>query len=282
MITSTGSLGKNVMAAEWTMQISYAPVLIAVFVHEKTATIKNIRQTREFSVNVASDEQTLLVNIAGGYSRTEIDKLKIKNSFKFLKSKYIRAPLIADSLVNAECKLLTMKKIGDHIMIVGKVLSMRHNESKKPLIYHQGRYYRIGSIIEPFRHEVRIDGRAFNWFHSQGSNRFVLKCVGAIIKSGKQILVLNHHAKDTNYETIPYVVPKRGENYANVLHEYLQEFGLKITLKQKPALKRLILRHKMKVQRANFVLFEGDLKSNIDKYKWKNATSNPLLKVLVN
>ena len=282
MVTSTGSLGKNVMAAEWTMQISYEPVLIAVFVHEKTATIKNIRQTREFGVNVASDEQTLLVNIAGGYSRTEIDKLKIKNSFKFLKSKYIRAPLIAGSVVNAECKLLTMKKIGDHIMIVGKVLSMRHDESKKPLIYHQGRYYRIGSIIEPFRHEVRIDGRGFDWFHSQASNRFVLKCVGAIIKSGKQILVLNHCTKDMNYETVPYVVPKRGKNYDNILHEYLQELGLRITLKQKPALKRLMMKHKMKVQRVNFVLFEGDLKSNIGKYKWKDVKSNPLLKALVN
>ena len=73
MITSTGPLGHNVMAAEWTMQISYDPLLIAVFVHQSAATFKNIKKTKEFGVNVATDEQTSLVNIAGGYSRSEIE-----------------------------------------------------------------------------------------------------------------------------------------------------------------------------------------------------------------
>ena len=33
LITSNGSQGQNVMAAEWTMQVSYEPMLIAVFIH---------------------------------------------------------------------------------------------------------------------------------------------------------------------------------------------------------------------------------------------------------
>jgi flavin reductase (DIM6/NTAB) family NADH-FMN oxidoreductase RutF len=43
MITSTGPLRDNVMAAEWTMQISYDPLLIAVFIHPDAATFKNIK-----------------------------------------------------------------------------------------------------------------------------------------------------------------------------------------------------------------------------------------------
>lgn len=164
MITSTGSLGRNVMAAEWTMQISYEPLLVAVFIHNNASTLKNIRETKEFGINVASDQQTSLVNIAGGYSRTEIDKLKVRNSFKFLKSKYIKAPTIAECIVNAECKLFAIKKLGDHVMVIGKVMIMRYDETKKPLVYHRSRYYQVGSLIEPVRQSVKVDKSTFEWF----------------------------------------------------------------------------------------------------------------------
>ena len=87
LITSSSPHGQNVMAAEWTMQISYEPMLIAIFIHEGNATFKNIKQTREFGINVSSEEQTMAVNIAGGYSRKEIDKLKIKDAFDTIPSK---------------------------------------------------------------------------------------------------------------------------------------------------------------------------------------------------
>ena len=81
LITTKGSkYGQNVMAAEWTMQISYEPMLIAVIVHE-SPTYWNMEQNRVFGVNIASEEQAELVNIAGGYSGTEIDKLAIPSAF---------------------------------------------------------------------------------------------------------------------------------------------------------------------------------------------------------
>ena len=66
LITSNGPNGKNVMAAEWTMQISYEPMLIAVFIHEESNTLKNIKKTKQFGVNVASEKQSTLASIAGG------------------------------------------------------------------------------------------------------------------------------------------------------------------------------------------------------------------------
>src|SRR5574341_1580295 len=82
LITSTGKNGPNVMAAEWTLHISYDPMLIAIFIHRGEATYENIMQTREFGVNMSTDQQASLVNISGGYSRKEIDKLGIANLFK--------------------------------------------------------------------------------------------------------------------------------------------------------------------------------------------------------
>ncbi|MGI0009619.1 MAG: flavin reductase family protein [Nitrosopumilaceae archaeon] len=261
MITSNGYFGKNVMAAEWTMQISYDPLLIAIFLHESSVTLKNIRETREFGVNVASDKQSTLVNIAGGYSGSEIDKLKVKNSFTFLKSKYIKSSTIANCAINAECQLFFIKKIGDHVMVVGKVVAIRYDETKKPLLYHTGRYYQIGSLIEPFRQKVKVNKSTFDWFLKEAKGKFILKCTGAIIKSDRKVLFLKHVKNSITYETIPYLKPKRGVNYFQSIQKYLKGQGLKVRLKPKPIVKRLVLENKNRIQRVNFVLFEGTIHS---------------------
>lgn len=278
MITSTGPLGHNVMAAEWTMQISYEPMLIAVFIHQNAVTFKNIKKTKEFGVNVATDEQTSLINIAGGYSRTEIDKIKVRDHFKLLKSRNINAPIIDGCIINAECKLVTMKKLGDHTMVVGKVVFIKYNKTKKPLVYHIGKYHRIGSVIEPFRQVIKVNRMTFNWFFAQADGKFVLKCVGALIKSGKKVLTSSYTRNGSSYSTIPYVVPKRGINYTKALQVQLKNIGLKVTLMHTPIIKRLVLQNKKKIQRINFVLFEGKLKSQLlDHNEWKSVSSDPIL-----
>ena len=283
LITSTGSLGQNVMAAEWTMQISYEPMLIAVFVHSSAATFKNIKQTKEFGVNVATDKQTSLVNIAGGYSRREIDKLRVKDSFKFLKSKYIKAPMIAGCIVNVECKLVIMKKLGDHTMIVGKAIDIRYDKTKKPLVYHVGRYHQLGSVIEPFRHIVRVNKFVFDWFFAESKGKFVLRCVGVLIKAGNRVLVSSYDAKGRAYETIPYIVPKRGTDNMTDIQDHLKKSGLIVVLRPDPILKRLILQYKKRIQRINFVLFEGKLKSGFGaQRKWKSIKSDSMLQRITN
>src|SRR5579872_2489972 len=117
LITSYGPHGKNVMAAEWTMQISYNPLLIAVFIHKGSSTLSNIKSTKKFGINLSSEKQSTLVSIAGGYSRKEIDKLKINDLFKITESRKTHLPMICGCIVNAECKLVVIKKIGDHDMV---------------------------------------------------------------------------------------------------------------------------------------------------------------------
>ncbi|MEX0764935.1 MAG: flavin reductase family protein [Nitrosopumilaceae archaeon] len=281
MITSTGPLRDNVMAAEWTMQISYDPLLIAVFIHPSAATFKNIKKTKEFGVNVAAEGQTSLVNISGGYSRIEIDKLKVRDSFNLLKPRYIKAPLISGCIINAECKLVTMKKLGDHTMVVGKVVAIRYDKTKTPLVYHTSKYHRIGSVIEPFRQVVSVNRMTFEWFFAQADGRFVLKCLGALIKSDKRILISNYTTKNGPYMTIPYTVPKRGSDHAKALQVYLKQSGLKAELKHIPIIKRLVVKNKSRIQRINFILFEGKLRSKpVNQNKWKSVRTDALLQAI--
>ena len=281
MITSNGYYGKNVMAAEWTMQISYDPLLIAIFLHQGSITLKNIRETKEFGVNVSSEKQSTLVNIAGGYSGSEIDKLKVKNSFTFLKSKFIKSPIITNCVINAECRVFSIKKIGDHVMVVGKVIAMKYDKTKKPLLYHTGKYYQIGALIEPFRQKVRVNKSTFEWFSKEAEGKFILKCGGAIIKSCEKVLFLRHTKNKMIYETIPYLKPKSGINYLHLIQKYLKNTGLDVRLKPKPIIKRLVLENKNRNQRINFVLFEGFLHdTSLKNLLWKKDSQ--LLKALCN
>ena len=262
------------------IQISYEPMLIAVFIHEGSSTLENIKETKEFGVNVATEEQATAVSIAGGYSRKEIDKLAIRGSFQLLKSEKIKPPLIADCIVNAECKLVTTKRIGDHTMVVGKVVSIKYDKTRKPLVYHQGRYFRIGSMIEPARHEITVSQKIFDLFLNKAKGKFILKCAGILVRSGDKILV-SHDLRENSPYIIPHVVPHKGQNQKEVLKKRLKKVKLDLTLKQNPSLKRLILRRGKKVQRVNFILFTGILKSKSATFLWKSIKSDSFLRALV-
>lgn len=280
LITSNGPKGQNVMTAEWTMQISYDPMLISVFIHEGSDTLENIKNTKQFGVNVASEKQSTLASIAGGYSRKEIDKLSIRDSFQVLKSKKIRIPLIAGCLINAECELFSIKKIGDHVMIVGKIISIRYDETKKPLAYHRNRYFRIGSITEPIRDEVFVTKKIFDLFHKQSKGKFILKCTGVLVRSKNKILVIDS-VKQNSVSTIPYVEPKKNQDHKGSLESYLKNIKIDITLKEEPRLRRLVVKNGGKIQRINFTLFEGKLKNRSKRYAWKTITIDSFLKSLI-
>jgi flavin reductase (DIM6/NTAB) family NADH-FMN oxidoreductase RutF len=267
MITSSGTNGPNVMTAEWVMQISYSPVLIAVFIHRGSQTIKNIEKTKEFGVNVASQGQTIEVSVAGGYSGSEIDKLKLKNVFSISKPHKIKTPMIANCTINAECKLVRKEKLGDHVMLVGKVVHIEHDEVKSPLIYHRGRYFGLGSTIEPGRKDVQVSKDTFEFFKNIAHGKFVLKCVGVVAELDDKILVMKW--ANGTFETIPFAMPPPGKNQRDHLKRYLAGIKMHIKIEKEPTMKRLVLKNGVEIQRINFVLFKGKCAKQTEGYSWK-------------
>jgi flavin reductase (DIM6/NTAB) family NADH-FMN oxidoreductase RutF len=279
LITSRGNNGPNVMAAEWVMQISYQPVLIGAFVHEGSQTLENIERTKEFGINVASQDQTTGVNIAGGYSGTELDKLKIKSIFKLIQPHKIKTPLIAGCTINAECKLVKKQKLGDHVMIVGKVVDIRHDDSKHPLIYHKGRYFGLGSAIKQDRVEINVHADMLEFFKNIAHEKFVVKCVGVVVESKKKILVMQ--GSKTALEMIPFSIPTPGMNQRDHLIKFLKHMKLELQVDDIPIMKRLILKNGKNIQRINFVLFKGTIKKSARITKWKSPTDNSLISGLI-
>ncbi|MDO8624506.1 MAG: flavin reductase family protein, partial [Candidatus Diapherotrites archaeon] len=111
LITSDGPNGPNIMACEWTHQLSYSPGLIAVCIGPDKATGQNIEATKEFGVNIAATDQNILSSVAGRNSGKKFDKIAALKElgFQFFKAKKIKAPMVSGAAMNAECRLIEQK-----------------------------------------------------------------------------------------------------------------------------------------------------------------------------
>ncbi|MFA6328515.1 MAG: flavin reductase family protein [Candidatus Micrarchaeia archaeon] len=152
LITSDGPNGQNIMAAEWTYYVSWSPALIAVHLgggKTAKATSENIMAAREFGVNLASSGQNVIASIAGGSTGREVDKIAVLREMgvQFYPAKNIKPPMLAGAAMNAECRLVEAKELGDHTMFIGEVVSISTDQAKEPLLYSFGRYYEKGGQL---------------------------------------------------------------------------------------------------------------------------------------
>lgn len=148
LITSDGPIGPNIMAAEWTHQISYTPGLIAIFIRSNHATAENIVAQGEFGVNLASSSQNVIASIAGNDTGYEVDKIKVLENLgvTFYQAKKIKTIMLKGAALNAECKLIKQIVLGDHNMFVGEILEVSEG-SEIPLVYYRRKYWKLEKNI---------------------------------------------------------------------------------------------------------------------------------------
>lgn len=77
--------------------------------------------------------QEKIIEFCGSKSGRHIDKFKELNIKTALPEK-VNLPVLAESRVNFECRIVHRLKAGDHTIFVGEVLAASGNPSKNPLI----------------------------------------------------------------------------------------------------------------------------------------------------
>ena len=142
LITTNGSNGHNIMAAEWTHHISYSPGLIAVCVCPGKVTHENIKKQKEFGISITAEDQDAVSSVSGGYSGKEYDKITALKELGvgFYNAKKIDVLMVKDVSANFECKLVKELDIGSHTIFIGEVLEA-NDHNKQPLGYHGGKYW---------------------------------------------------------------------------------------------------------------------------------------------
>jgi flavin reductase (DIM6/NTAB) family NADH-FMN oxidoreductase RutF len=131
LITSIDENGKpNIMTAGEAFNISIGhPVIVGIAIRSATYTHSLIQKAREYVINLTSADLAAAVDRCGSISgRDGVDKFK-EFGLTPVPSSFVKPPLIDECPVNIECKVMDIKPIGDHDLILGEVLAVHANDS---------------------------------------------------------------------------------------------------------------------------------------------------------
>jgi flavin reductase (DIM6/NTAB) family NADH-FMN oxidoreductase RutF len=153
LVTSVDSVG-NVNAApySWVMPISFSPPMLVLGIQAKeTRTIKNIRQTREFVVNVLTKGWA---QKAVNCEKRGVDDKLHEFGLESGECSRVKAPCIKEAKIVLECELseIIQPQNADHYIVVGGIVAARKDESLRDneVVMHIGgqRFILPGQEIE--------------------------------------------------------------------------------------------------------------------------------------
>jgi flavin reductase (DIM6/NTAB) family NADH-FMN oxidoreductase RutF len=146
MVTTAAGGRANVMACEWAMMASGAPLRFVIAVWPAHVTHALIVASGEFGLSVCSDRQVRLSHVSGSYSAHAVNKWELA-AFPTYPAQQIAAPMIADCPLNVECRVVaTVPSVG-HTLFVGAAVWAKYDPDQEPLLYHGGTYYAIGGQV---------------------------------------------------------------------------------------------------------------------------------------
>lgn len=116
------------------ISVSLEPPLVMVSASETAVTLKFIRASKCFSLNILSAGQQELSNLFASKDREyeRFDGLETDVAVT-------GSPLIPGAKVNLDCSLIAEHQAGDHVLCIGRVEHVTIRDLE-PLVYYQGRY----------------------------------------------------------------------------------------------------------------------------------------------
>lgn len=113
----------DVMTASWVSMVSKTPPTIALSLHHGRQTYANIQQSGVFTVNIIPSSQAVAGDYCGLISGRDVDKLA-KTDLTPVAALHVAAPILAESPLNLECRVINKVVIGDYHLILGEVLEI--------------------------------------------------------------------------------------------------------------------------------------------------------------
>jgi flavin reductase (DIM6/NTAB) family NADH-FMN oxidoreductase RutF len=145
----------NIITLGMYSPISHNPPLVAISVSPKRHSHKLINETKEFTVNVPSQDLLKQTISCGSTSGRNHNKFK-ETGLTPIPALHVKSPLIKECISNLECKVVASYELGDHTLYIGEVLAVHVEEkmfkksldiSKARTLSHKGGKYFIPQYI---------------------------------------------------------------------------------------------------------------------------------------
>jgi flavin reductase (DIM6/NTAB) family NADH-FMN oxidoreductase RutF len=141
---------KNIIAIGMFALFSGKPALVGVGIAPSRYSFELIRSSGEYVINTVDEKLMKAVRICGEKSGRDTDKFKLAKLTAEKGTKVV-APLIEESPVSVECKVVKEIETGDHVWFIGEVMATKIRDKYEwsdgllfKWIDQDGLYYRVG------------------------------------------------------------------------------------------------------------------------------------------
>lgn len=169
VLVSCGDIsGKcNIVTVAWTGTVNTNPPMCYISVRKERFSHKLISETREFVINLTTEKLAFATDWCGVKSGRDVDKFK-EMKLTPVPAQIVKAPLIAESPLSIECKVVEVKELGSHDMFIAEVVAVNADDGlidkttgqfqlnhARPITYSHGKYYSLGEKIGGFGFSVK-------------------------------------------------------------------------------------------------------------------------------
>lgn len=157
----------NMMTAAWTGTVCSDPAMCYVSIRKSRLSHSIISRTGEFVINITTEKLARATDWCGVRSGRDFDKWT-EMGLSPLPAAKVKAPLIAESPINIECRVTQVLELGSHDMFIAEVVNVQVDSglidpetgkfdlaSASPIAYSHGEYYTLGKFIGGFGWSVK-------------------------------------------------------------------------------------------------------------------------------
>lgn len=157
----------NIITVAWTGTICTNPAMVYISVRPERYSYQMIKESGEFVINLTTEKLVKATDYCGVKSGRDVNKWKEMNLHQVKAETLEYSPLILESPVNIECKVVEIKELGSHHMFLANVTAVHAdeaylNEQNKfelnntgLLAYSHGEYLGLGKKLGTFGYSIR-------------------------------------------------------------------------------------------------------------------------------
>lgn len=167
MVSVADKEGKpNIITVAWAGTVCTNPPMVSISVRPERYSYHMIEETGEFVINLTTEELAFATDYCGVKSGRDVDKFQMAQLTPEA-AETVKAPVIKESPVNIECKVVKKEELGSHHMFIAEVKAVQvdeayMNESGKfclekarPIVYSHGQYFGLGELLGTFGYSIR-------------------------------------------------------------------------------------------------------------------------------
>lgn len=156
----------NIITVAWAGTTNSAPVMLSISVRPERYSYNIIKETGEFVVNLVTKDLVRATDFCGVRSGRDVDKFA-EMGLHVQTSSVVKAPGIAESPVNIECRVVSEQNLGSHVMFLAEVVNVSVDDSLMNekggfelnsaglVAYSHGEYFELGKKLGRFGFSVQ-------------------------------------------------------------------------------------------------------------------------------